>query len=142
VLHARPTDLTRLSGQVDRSSSNPVVVVSPTMSPRHVHMMKQKRIILLAEDDADLRGMFRVALVLDGFHGREAADGYEALRMLEQGGTDLVVLDLRLPRINGFTEASKYLACGRAAAKCCDESTDDVIDPYEHWTWNSAVDAR
>ena len=34
---------------------------------------------------------------------REAADGYEALRLLEQGGTDLVVLDLRMPRINGLT---------------------------------------
>src|SRR4051812_8254192 len=66
-------------------------------------MVKQKRIILLVEDDADLRGMFRVALLLEGFDVRDAADGYEALRLLEQGGTDLVVLDLRMPRIDGLT---------------------------------------
>ena len=65
-------------------------------------MIKQKRMILLVEDDADLRGMFRVALLLEGFEVREAADGYEALRMLEQGGPDLVVLDLRMPGINGL----------------------------------------
>jgi DNA-binding response OmpR family regulator len=65
--------------------------------------MNQKRTILLAEDDADVRKMFRIALMVAGFDVREAADGYEALRMLEQGKTDLIVLDLRMPRINGFT---------------------------------------
>src|SRR5689334_11740425 len=73
-----------------------------TDEPHH-HMVTKRRIVLLAEDDADLRGMFRAALLLEGFEVREAADGYEALRMLEQGGTDLVVLDLRLPRITGLT---------------------------------------
>jgi len=65
-------------------------------------MVKPKRIILLVEDDADLRGMFRVALTLAGFDVREAADGYDALVMLEQGDTDLIVLDLRMPRVNGL----------------------------------------
>lgn len=64
--------------------------------------MKQPRIILLVEDDADLRGMFRVALTLAGFEVREAADGYDALVMLEQGNTDLMVLDLRMPRVGGL----------------------------------------
>lgn len=64
--------------------------------------MKQHRIILLVEDDADLRGMFRTALTVAGFDVREAADGYDALVMLEQGKTDLVVLDLRLPRVDGL----------------------------------------
>ena len=64
--------------------------------------MKQKRIILLVEDDADLRGMFRVALTLAGFAVQEAADGYDALVMLEQDSADLMVLDLHMPRVDGL----------------------------------------
>ena len=65
-------------------------------------MMKQKGIILLVEDDADLRKMYRVALMLGGFAVREAADGLDALMVLDREGADLVVLDLRMPRLTGF----------------------------------------
>jgi len=47
--------------------------------------------------------MFRTALLLEGFEVQEAADGYEALRLIEQGAATLVVLDLRLPIIDGLT---------------------------------------
>jgi DNA-binding response OmpR family regulator len=72
------------------------------MSLRHAYTMKQQRIILLVEDDTDLRGMFRTALTVAGFDVREAADGYDALVMLEQGKTDLMVLDLRMPLVSGL----------------------------------------
>jgi DNA-binding response OmpR family regulator len=72
------------------------------MSLRHADTMKQQRIILLVEDDTDLRGMFRTALTVAGFDVREAADGYDALVMLEQGKTDLMVLDLRMPLVSGL----------------------------------------
>jgi DNA-binding response OmpR family regulator len=46
--------------------------------------------------------MFRTALTVAGFDVREAADGYDALVMLEQGKTDLMVLDLRMPLVSGL----------------------------------------
>ena len=65
--------------------------------------MKQRRTILIVDDDADLRGMFHIVLALAGFEVREAADGYEALVMLEDGtATDLIVLDLQMPRVGGL----------------------------------------
>ena len=66
-------------------------------------MQRRSRVILLVEDNADLRRMFRTALVLEGFDVQEAADGYEALRLLEQGRAELLVLDLRLPILDGIT---------------------------------------
>jgi CheY-like chemotaxis protein len=59
------------------------------------------RTILVVEDDADLRYMFRTALAFAGFSVREAGDGYEALRMIDVDPPDLVVLDLMLPTISG-----------------------------------------
>ena len=61
---------------------------------------KPKR-ILVVEDHDDLRTLFRAALSGAGFDVTEARDGVQALRHLQGDLPDLVVLDLRLPRLNG-----------------------------------------
>jgi DNA-binding response OmpR family regulator len=58
--------------------------------------------ILVVEDDADLRRMYRTALMLAGFDVRDAAIGIDALRYIDEDPPDLIVLDLMLPDINGM----------------------------------------
>jgi CheY-like chemotaxis protein len=58
--------------------------------------------VLLVEDDADIRETLRFALEDEGYVVYEAGDGVEALAMLRESVTPLIVtLDLRLPRLNG-----------------------------------------
>jgi DNA-binding response OmpR family regulator len=57
--------------------------------------------ILVVEDDADLRRMFRTALAFAGYRVIEAGDGFHALQMLDADPPDLVVLDLGLPLVSG-----------------------------------------
>jgi DNA-binding response OmpR family regulator len=59
--------------------------------------------VLIVEDNADLRYLFRVALTIAGFRVREAPDGYHALVALEEDTPAVIVLDLGLPRVDGFT---------------------------------------
>ena len=59
--------------------------------------------ILLIEDDAGFRKMLRTAFVIDGFSVREAANGYDALTLLDQQAFDGVVLDLGLPLVDGLS---------------------------------------
>lgn len=61
-----------------------------------------RRVILIVEDDGDLRRMFRTALTLAGFAVEEASDGAGALYRIEQKPPDLVVLDLSLPTVSGL----------------------------------------
>lgn len=61
-----------------------------------------RRVILIVEDDGDLRRMFRTALTLAGFAVEEASDGAGALYRIEQKPPDLVVLDLGLPTVSGL----------------------------------------
>lgn len=55
------------------------------------------------EDDEDLRLIFSTALSIAGYDVRQASDGLGALNLLEVEAPDLVVLDLFLPVIDGFT---------------------------------------
>jgi DNA-binding response OmpR family regulator len=64
--------------------------------------MRHKR-ILIVEDDTDLRRMFRTALAMTGYMVDEAADGLEALRIIEARAPDLVVLDLMLHALDGLS---------------------------------------
>jgi DNA-binding response OmpR family regulator len=59
--------------------------------------------VLVVEDNADLRLLFRVALTIAGFTVREAYDGYHALVAIEEDPPAAVVLDLGLPRVSGFS---------------------------------------
>jgi CheY-like chemotaxis protein len=71
---------------------------------------KKSWVVLIVDDDADLRRLWRTALHLSGFQLAEAADGIEALQYLEQHTPDLVVLDLSLPRLSGLEVRQEILA--------------------------------
>ena len=65
-------------------------------------MTDQKKIILLAEDDKFLRSIFQKRLEEGGYVVHPAADGAEALDIMAKTIPDLVLLDLIMPRKNGF----------------------------------------
>ncbi|MBI2502839.1 MAG: sigma-54-dependent Fis family transcriptional regulator [Candidatus Latescibacteria bacterium] len=57
--------------------------------------------ILIADDDASHRAMLRATLAAEGYTTAEAGDGEEAVRQVEAQAFDLVLLDLRMPRLDG-----------------------------------------
>jgi CheY-like chemotaxis protein len=63
----------------------------------------RQQVILIVEDDAALRALWRTALRLDGYTVAEAGDGLEALKLIEASPPDLVVLDLGLPEVDGIS---------------------------------------
>lgn len=58
--------------------------------------------ILLIEDNEDLAEGLRYNLELEGYRVLHAADGAGGLRLVDDSGPDLVILDLMLPDIDGF----------------------------------------
>ena len=58
--------------------------------------------IVVAEDDADLRGVLTTSLTRNGHRVIPARDGAEALAAIEREQVDLLVLDLVMPNIDGF----------------------------------------
>lgn len=66
--------------------------------------------LLVVEDNIDLRRLFRTALSMAGYDVDEAADGLEALRMIENRPPDLVVLDLMLHSLDGVSVQQELAA--------------------------------
>jgi signal transduction histidine kinase len=58
--------------------------------------------ILVADDDAGSRALLRAILTAQGHDVVEAGDGAAALAAVAAGGIDLVILDVRMPRMDGF----------------------------------------
>ncbi|MDO8184157.1 response regulator transcription factor [Conexibacter sp. JD483] len=58
--------------------------------------------VLVVEDEEDVRRLVRVLLERAGHAVREAANGIEALRMLQSATPDLVVLDVTMPELDGW----------------------------------------
>ena len=64
--------------------------------------------ILVAEDDAELRQLFCKVLTKNGYISIPAADGQEALDVLDREYVDLIVSDIMMPKIDGY-ELTKQL---------------------------------
>jgi CheY-like chemotaxis protein len=64
--------------------------------------------ILLAEDDAFTREVYRLGLVREGFQVEVAADGVAAAKMLNRISPDLVLLDLIMPKLSAL-EVLKFI---------------------------------
>ncbi|WP_072902241.1 response regulator transcription factor [Cognatiyoonia sediminum] len=60
------------------------------------------RHILVADDDARIRDVLRIALGQAGFEVDEVADGKEALRAAQRTQPDLIVLDIGMPEMDGL----------------------------------------
>jgi len=72
-------------------------------------MQKDKKVILIAEDEDDLREMYTMALTNKGFEVLQAVNGIEALKFLEERYTqiDLILLDVVMPGMDGFETLGK-----------------------------------
>lgn len=64
--------------------------------------MEQKKKILLVEDDAALASVYRSRLELEGFAVEHVNNGELALSKVVEYKPDLVVLDVMMPKVNGF----------------------------------------
>ena len=58
--------------------------------------------VLVAEDEADIRFMTCFTLRYGGFEVIEASDGAQALELAQQTVPDLILLDVKMPRLDGI----------------------------------------
>jgi chemosensory pili system protein ChpA (sensor histidine kinase/response regulator) len=65
-------------------------------------LLRGSSTVLVAEDDPELRLLLTTLLVMRGYRVAEARDGQETLDVARAVRPDLILMDLQLPRLNGF----------------------------------------
>jgi DNA-binding response OmpR family regulator len=63
--------------------------------------------ILIADDESDIREVVKVYGELNGYEVDEASDGIQALDMIKENSYDLVILDVMMPKLDGFSTCRK-----------------------------------
>lgn len=64
--------------------------------------------ILVIDDDRRINEFITIALEQEGFHVISALDGEEGLSIIEKNTIDLIVLDIMMPKVDGW-EVASYL---------------------------------
>jgi DNA-binding response OmpR family regulator len=68
-------------------------------------MEADKKTILLVEDEPDFRMALRIRLQANGYKVLEAEDGVAGLDMARSQNPDLIILDVMLPKMEGYKVA-------------------------------------
>ncbi len=70
--------------------------------------MPEKNRILVVDDEEALRTVLSTELSSEGYEVSTAADGSEAIDLVKGNNFDLVLLDIKMPNVDGF-EVLKYV---------------------------------
>src|SRR5580765_7857626 len=95
-------------------------------------MLPEKKQILVVDDEANLRRVLSAQLTRDGYEVHTAEDGEAALAFLKEHHIDLVITDLRMPKVDGMDLL-------RAALR--DDPSRPVVMLTAHGTVDNAVEA-
>lgn len=94
--------------------------------------------ILVVDDEPDVRELFNITLTMAGHNTETARDGMEAVDKLAVGVPDLVLLDLMMPRLDGFqlldhireNMSSKPMRVLIATAKVLEETDQEKLGSW------------
>jgi PAS domain S-box-containing protein len=152
-VQSQPGQGSRFSFEVALARAQPPTAPPPGLAPAHagLHGLQQRHAgarVLLAEDEPVNRLVARGLLEQAGLQVDEAEDGRQALALAEQHDYALILLDVRMPELNGL-EAAQALRAGPRHAhtpivamtanafaedrqRCLDAGMDDhLIKPVE-----------
>ena len=78
--------------------------------PAHSKRSALRPLVLIAEDHADTRSLYKYVLELHGYEVAEAEKGEEAIRLTKELHPDLVLMDTNLPEVDGVTATQRLRA--------------------------------
>jgi two-component system response regulator AtoC len=95
-------------------------------------MLPERKQILVVDDELNLRRVLRAQLERDGCDVHTAEDGEQALSLLREHHIDLVITDLRMPKLDGMELLRRVAAM---------EDAPPVVMITAHGTVDTAVEA-
>ena len=95
-------------------------------------MLPEKKQVLIVDDEPNLRRILSAQLTRDGYDALTAEDGERGLHLLREHHIDLVITDLKMPRVDGMTLLKRALE---------EDPELPVVIVTAHGTIDTAVEA-
>jgi two-component system, chemotaxis family, chemotaxis protein CheY len=91
------------------------------------------RRVLVVEDDDSIREMLELALADEGYEVLSAPNGAVALELLERAAPDVILLDMKMPVMDGWQFALNYQQrmCGQAPLIVFTAAQDPAVPAEE-----------
>lgn len=84
--------------------------------------------ILIADDEDSIRALLREIMQEDGFGVCEASDGFEAVEVFARERPDLAVLDVMMPKVDGFDACERIRALNANVPVLFLSAKGDIVD--------------
>ena len=95
--------------------------------------------LLVVDDEKNLRTLYQSELSQEGYEVVVALDGQEALRMLDIEKPDLIVLDIRMPGIDGLETMARLLSKNNRLPVILNTAYSAYRESFLSWSADSYV---
>ncbi len=95
--------------------------------------------ILIVDDERHLRLLYRRELEEEGYEVLEAGSAEEGIRAFESQRPDLVVMDIRMPGMNGLEAMARILDKDRRIPIVLNTAFDSYRDDFTSWAADAYV---
>lgn len=91
--------------------------------------------ILVCEDQKDLNKIITKHLTAEGYSADSCYDGQEALDFMDMADYDAVILDVMMPKKDGFAVLREMRSVKNATPVLFSPPGDSIEDRVRAWTW-------
>jgi len=102
-------------------------------------MESMKKKILVVEDEESLRLLYEEELAAEGYEIITAGNGKEAIRQLQEGKPDLVVLDIVMPVMDGIETLGRILGKERKVPIVLNTSYPGYREDFMSWAADAYI---
>ena len=95
--------------------------------------------LLVVEDEKNLRALYQSELTREGYDVVLATNGQEALKLLDGEKPDLVVLDIRMPGIDGLETMARLLSRENTLPVILNTAYSAYRDSFLSWSADAYV---
>ncbi len=95
--------------------------------------------LLIVDDEKHLRLLYQTEFEAEGYQADTAADAMEALAMFEHERYDLIILDIRMPGMDGIEALGKFLGRDNKIPVIINSAYDSYKDNFMSWAADSYV---
>lgn len=103
-------------------------------------MQPKRTRILIADDEPNIRLLYKSELEADGYEVILAIDGKDAVAKVEESRPDLVVLDIRMPGIDGVEALGRILDKNRTMPVILNTAFSSYQDNFMTWSADAYVE--